>query len=73
MLEALLKCQASKFDQPDDGVHHNVIKNNQPLVTNADRELSEGSKKENCRAHNILLTLLYILHYLHLFGLCEEF
>jgi hypothetical protein len=27
MLRALLKCQASKFDQPDEGDRHNVIKN----------------------------------------------
>jgi hypothetical protein len=45
MLEALLKCQVSKFDQPDDGDPHNVIKNNLPLVTNADGELNEGGKK----------------------------
>jgi len=43
MLRALLKCQASKFDQPDDGDRHNVIENNLPLVTNTERELNEGS------------------------------
>jgi len=42
MLRSLFKCQASKFDQPDDGDRH-IIKNNLPLVTNAERELNEGS------------------------------
>jgi len=42
MLSALLKCQATKFDQPDDGDRLNVIKNNLPLVTNAERELNDG-------------------------------
>jgi hypothetical protein len=47
-LKALLKCQASKFDQPDYGDRHNVITNNNlPLVTNADGELNDGGKKEN--------------------------
>jgi hypothetical protein len=34
-----------QFDQPDGGDRHNVIKNNLPLVTKAERELNEGSKK----------------------------